>query len=103
MVRRTPIPAAGVTVVGSGGFLWSACDRPESRRLDGPRRARGGRRVADGEHVVVLDHAVSRRAVGGIPDPGPELAAVEWLRPDGPRDDLDRPLLAHHDEILRTA
>lgn len=59
--------------------------------------------VDDGKHLVVIDYAVPRHSVDGTPAPGPEVAALEWLRPDAACDDPDRPLLAHHDEILRSA
>lgn len=133
---HTPVPAAGVAVVGSDGVLcgrraiepgrgdWAvpgghmeAGESPSETAVRELREEVGldtdpdalrlvgthSPSVADGKHMVVLDYAVPRRSVEGTPDPGPEVATVEWLQPDVAGDDPDRSFLDHHEELLRTA
>jgi len=53
-----------------------------------------------GKHMVVIDYVVSEEAVEGTPDPGPEVASVEWLRPAA---SAERQFLASHEGIVRAA
>ncbi len=133
VVWHTPVPGAGVAVVGGEGVLcgrraiepgrgnWAvpgghveageapaeaaarelaeevglAVD-PDALRLLGTHAPS----LDDGKHMVVVDYAVPAGAVGGTPTPGPEVDAVEWVRPGGVGAETFHP---NHEGIVRRA